>query len=141
LQRLARRICPLPVHFLGFRADVPQILAASNLVALPSRWEGMPNVVLEAMAIGRAVVATDVEGVREALGPNAPHQVVAVDDPQGFSERIVVLLNDAELRNRLELANLRRAGEAFSFAAMVGAYERLYLELLSGDAAEASKVF
>ena len=140
LQRLARKICPLPVRFLGFRADVPQILAASDLVVLPSRWEGMPNVVLEAMASGRAVVATDVEGVREALGPNALQQVVAVDDPRGFSERVVLLLNDAELRNRLEKANLQRAGEAFSFAAMIDAYERLYGELLSGGVAAAPEV-
>jgi glycosyltransferase involved in cell wall biosynthesis len=140
LQRLARRICPRRVHFLGFRTDVPQILAASDLVVLPSRWEGMPNVVLEAMASGRAVVATDVEGVREALGPNALQQVVAVDDPRGFAERIVLLLNDAELRNRLQKANFRRAGEAFSFAAMVDAYERLYWELLSGGLAAAPDV-
>ncbi len=141
LQRLARRIYPLPVRFLGFRADVPEILAASDLVVLPSRWEGMPNVVLEAMASGRAVVATDVEGVREALGSNAPQQIVAVDDPRGFSERIVVLLNDAELRKRLEKANLQRAGEAFSFSGMVSAYEQLYFELLSGGIAGAPKVF
>lgn len=140
LQRLAARYCPVPVHFLGFRVDVPQILAASDLVVLPSRWEGMPNVVLEAMASGRAVVATDVEGVREGLGPNAPQQLAAVDDPRGFAERIVVLLNDAELRNRLEKANLQRAREDFSFSAAVGAYERLYSELLSGGGAAAPEV-
>ena len=56
------------VHFAGWRPDVAEILAASRLLVLPSAWEGMPNVVLEAMAAGLPVVATDVEGVRELLG-------------------------------------------------------------------------
>ncbi len=62
------------VHFAGFRADVPAILAASDVLVLPSRWEGMPNVVLEAMAAARPVVATDVEGVSELLGPGAANK-------------------------------------------------------------------
>ena len=64
------------IHFAGWRADVPEILAASDLLVLPSAWEGMPNVVLEAMASRRPVVATDVEGVRELLGPGADLQTV-----------------------------------------------------------------
>jgi glycosyltransferase involved in cell wall biosynthesis len=129
LQRAALQLGISSAHFLGFRGDIPQLLAASDLYVLPSRWEGMPNVVLEAMASGRAIVATDVEGVREALGPNAKHQVVPLNDPSGFSERIVTLLADSALRQRLGNANQQRAAEAFSFAAMVGAYEQLYLEL------------
>ena len=65
------------VHLTGWQNNVPGILAASDLVVLPSRWEGMPNAVLEAMASGRPVLAADVEGVRELLGDNAdPHQIV-----------------------------------------------------------------
>ena len=68
------------VHFAGWRPDVPEILAASSLLVLPSLWEGMPNVVLEAMASRLPVVASDVEGVRELLGPNAARQTVAHGD-------------------------------------------------------------
>ena len=60
------------VFFAGWRPDVHEILAASNLLVLPSAWEGMPNVVLEAMATRLPVIASDVEGVRELLGA-APH--------------------------------------------------------------------
>ena len=56
------------VHFAGWRADIPAILAASSLLVLTSAWEGMPNVVLEAMASGLPVVATQAEGVGELLG-------------------------------------------------------------------------
>ena len=66
------------VHFVGWRPDVPEILAASGLLVLPSAWEGMPNVVLEAMASRRPVVATDVEGVRELLGSAARRRRAAI---------------------------------------------------------------
>jgi starch synthase (maltosyl-transferring) len=133
LRRTAQQLGISKAHFVGFRSDIPQILAASDLFVLPSRWEGMPNVVLEAMASGRAVVATDVEGVREALGPSAQEQVVAVNDPNGFSDRIAKFLADPALRQRLGTANQQRAAEAFSFSAMVSAYEQLYLRLTARD--------
>ena len=65
------------VHFAGWRPEIPEILAASRLLILPSRWEGMPNVVLQAMASGLPVLATDVEGVRELLGEGADTQTVS----------------------------------------------------------------
>ena len=65
---LAAGIAPR-VHFVGWRADIPAIFAASSLLTLASAWEGMPNVVLEAMASGLPVVATRVEGIDELLGP------------------------------------------------------------------------
>ncbi len=130
LERQARRLGLAHVHFLGFRRDVPEILAASDLVVLPSRWEGMPNVVLEAMAAGRAVVATDVEGVRELFAPDGLEQVALPGDPQRFAEQMVRFLGDETLRNSLGAANQARVREHFSCAATVSAYERLYDELL-----------
>jgi len=59
------------VSFVGPRSDVAHWLAAADVVALPSRWEGMSYVMLEAMASERSVVATDVGGAREAIGPEA----------------------------------------------------------------------
>ena len=56
------------VHLPGFQADIPAILKSCQAFALPSRWEGMPNALLEALAAGLPCIATDVEGVRELLG-------------------------------------------------------------------------
>jgi glycosyltransferase involved in cell wall biosynthesis len=56
------------VHFLGWREDVPRIAKSVDFLLVPSRWEGMPYIVLEAMAAGRAVVATRVDGARCVVG-------------------------------------------------------------------------
>jgi glycosyltransferase involved in cell wall biosynthesis len=91
----------------------------------------MPNVVLEAMAAGRAVVAADVEGVSEALGPGATSQMVPLGQPARFVELLSGFLQDAEARSAVGAANRERAQQAFSFAAVVSAYEALYAELLN----------
>ena len=73
---------------------MPEILAATDLLVLPSAWEGMPNVVLEAMASRRPVVASDVEGVRELLGAAAPQQTVRYGDTQDLIDKVVSLMGD-----------------------------------------------
>jgi glycosyltransferase involved in cell wall biosynthesis len=117
------------VHFAGFRADVPEILAASDVLLLPSRWEGMPNVVLEAMAAGKPIVATDVEGVGEALGPAAAQQVVRPGHAEAFAAKLNLILGDAALANALGRENQNRVRELFSIDAMVCAYQKLYASL------------
>ena len=101
------------VHFAGWRNDVPEILAASDLLVLPSAWEGMPNVVLEAMAAGRPLVATDVEGVRELLGPLAERQAVRYGDSPALAGRIAGFLGDPAAAAAVGSANRRRVEDAF----------------------------
>lgn len=120
------------VHFAGWRPDVPEILAASALLVLPSRWEGMPNVVLEAMATGLPVVSTRAAGVQELLGPLSDGQTVDVGDTGGFAELVIRLAENPAKSKEIGQGNRLRASEDFSLGAMVGAYERLYESLLSG---------
>jgi glycosyltransferase involved in cell wall biosynthesis len=117
------------VHFAGFRDDVPEILAASDVLVLPSRWEGMPNVVLEAMAAGKPVVATDVEGVGEALGPAAAQQAVRPGHAGAFAAKLNLILDDALLAESLGRENQARARALYSIDAMVAAYQNLYASL------------
>jgi glycosyltransferase involved in cell wall biosynthesis len=121
------------VHFGGFREDVPSILKASEALVLASRWEGMPNVVLEAMAAGKPVVATDVEGVGEALGPAAAQQIVSSRNPDCFAEKLVALLKNRDLAAELGAENRFRAEHFFSLDAMAEAYSRLYRSLALRD--------
>lgn len=118
------------VHFAGWRAQVPEILAASRLLVLPSVWEGMPNVVLEAMASRLPVVASAVEGVQELLGPEAEGQTVRHGDSQTLVEKIVGFLSDPESAAAAGAANRHRAEERFGISGMVRAYEELWDSLL-----------
>ena len=113
------------VHFLGWRDDIPALLAASELLVLPSRWEGMPNVVLEAMAAGKPVVATQSEGTVELLGLAALEQTVAVGDWEALRETIKKIALDPALAIGLGEKNRRRAAQ-FSLEAMTERYSRLY---------------
>ena len=115
------------VHFLGRRGDVPGLLKASRLVVLPSRWEGMPNVVLEAMAARLPVLATRAEGVAELLGPGADAQTVDFGDTAALCERMQTLIrDDAFEEETLGEANYSRALEHFTLDAMVREYEAIW---------------
>lgn len=117
------------VHFLGWRNDVPAILKASDMLLLPSRWEGMPNVLLEAMACGIPVVAHRIEGVEELLGDGAAQQSTELD-PKGFSDMVVALADDDELRGVLGRANRRRAETVLRLEDVVRSYEQIYSALV-----------
>lgn len=88
------------VHFLGRREDIPALLAASQLFILPSRWEGMPNVILEALAAGKPIVATHVEGVPELVAQNVNGWLVPPEEPQSLGESLTVALSDLQVLQR-----------------------------------------
>jgi glycosyltransferase involved in cell wall biosynthesis len=118
------------VHFLGWRSDLPAILQASAMLVLPSRWEGMPNVVLEAMAAGKPVAATQSEGTVELLGLGALQQTVPVGDWAGLRKRITELAYDPARAAELGRQNQERA-EQFSLERVADRYQRLYESLSS----------
>ena len=122
------------VHFCGWRNDVPAILAASDLLLVPSQWEGMPNVVLEAMAAARPVMAFNVEGMCDALGGDASRQLVPAGDRTEFIERTIEIASDATLQENFGQLNRSRAESRLSIQTMVGGYEQLYLKLLDENA-------
>ncbi len=133
LERIARqRGIAGQVHWLGWRKDIAEILAASDLLVLPSRWEGMPNVVLQAMASQMPVVATDVEGVRELLGENAEPQVVAFGQTSALAEKLVRILSDNAFAGQLGRENRTRCEQNFSIVGMVHAYEDLWQTFIAG---------
>jgi glycosyltransferase involved in cell wall biosynthesis len=119
------------IHFLRRREDVPRLLATADMLVLPSRYEGMPNVVLEAMAAGKPVVATRAEGIEELLGEAASSQTAEFGDLPGFLGRIRDLAGSPTLAAELGEANRQRAAETFSLASMIGSYEQMYAELAS----------
>jgi glycosyltransferase involved in cell wall biosynthesis len=102
------------VRFLGFRDDIPPILAACDLLVLPSRSEGFPNTLLEGMALGVAVAASDADGIPELVDHGRTGLLHQVDDVRSFKDDVARLLSDSTLRSRLAAASAQRARDAFS---------------------------
>ncbi|MGH2894038.1 MAG: glycosyltransferase [Solirubrobacteraceae bacterium] len=119
------------VSLLGPRGDVPDLLAAASVGVLSSDFEGMPLAVLEYMAGGLPVVATDVGGVPEIVRDGETGFLVAPRDPPALAERIGRLLDDPALAREMGERGRRRQQQAFSREAMVGAVTALYLRLLA----------
>jgi glycosyltransferase involved in cell wall biosynthesis len=127
-----RHLCRLDdhVHFLGLRDDVPSLLPHCDLLWLASQYEGMPNVVLEAMAAGIPVVATNIPGTRDLVVPGETGYLVAVGQRAEFARWASKLLDDPELAKRLGAAGRARVAKNFSVEAMVDRFAALYRELL-----------
>jgi L-malate glycosyltransferase len=119
------------VRFAGLRPQVPSFHFLFDISVLSSVSEGFPNSLVEAMAAGRPIVATDVGGVRDAVRHSENGLLVAPGDPPAFADALRVLLRDADLRRTMGAAGARRAREEFHAAAVVGALERLYERLLA----------
>ncbi len=122
------------VHFLGHRTDVESLLPHFDLLWLASGYEGLPNVVMEAMAAGVPVVATDIPGTRELVISGETGFLVPVGDRAAFAQRANQILEDRELRARLGEAGKQRMESEFSVERMVARYAKLYRELLGNSA-------
>lgn len=117
------------LRFVGSRDDVPAILAASDLVVQSSLYEGFPNAVLEAMAAGRPIVATDVGGTVEAVVQERTGLLVPPRDSAALAGAMLHLLTDRAVAQRFGQAGRERVEAEFSVPQMVAKYEDLYTSL------------
>lgn len=129
-ERAARADLAGKVLFAGFRNDVARWLHAADLFVLPSRLEGLPNALLEAMATGLAVLASDLGGCREAVTHDRSGLLVPPDDARALEQALVRLLDDADLRERLGAAAARVIEERFTLDAVAPRYLTLYEALV-----------
>ncbi len=119
------------VRLLGARDDIPAQLAELELFVLPSRWEGMPNAALEAMAAGLPVVATRTGGTPEVVADGATGLLVAPESAAALAGALRRLLLDAELRRRLGAAGRARVQEQFTLERTAATTHALYAALLA----------
>jgi len=113
------------IRFMGHRADVRPVLAAANLFVLPSHREGLPNAVLEAMAMALPVVAAAADGTGEVVVDGETGLLVPPGDVTALRAAITRLLEDAALRDRLTRAARQRLEEQFSLPRAVEQVEAL----------------
>jgi len=119
------------VKLLGRRDDVAALLKIADVFAFPSRTEGLPNALLEAMAAARPIVTTDVPGCRDVITHAVTGVLVPPGDIDALAAAITRLLTDPTGASRLAAAAAHEAVTRFSFCASVDRYERLYRQIFS----------
>ncbi len=135
LERMAKELgVAQQVQFLGFRRDVPTILAATDVFALPSLWEGMSNAILEAMAAARPVIATEVDGNVEQVVDGETGLLVPAADVEALAEALLRLAADPAAARAMGAAGRRRVETTFTIDRMTDAYLDIYARLLEETA-------
>ena len=125
------------VRFLGYRSDARSIMAGLDVLVVPSSTEGSPLVVLEGMAAGLPIVASDVGGIPDQVRDGREGFLVPPNDPARLGDAILALLRDPHRARALGEAARRRAASEFSHAAMVRRIEAVYRTALGAPAATA----
>ena len=120
----------LKVRFLGTRSDIPELLYQADMFVLSSDCEGLPLVLLEAMAAGVPVIATAVGGVPEVLGYGKYGILVPPGNAEALAKAIVELAKDEKKRAELSEQGRKIAVERFDIRNTVKEYEKLYISLL-----------
>jgi len=113
------------VRFIGYRSDIPAVLASFDAYVLPSLWEGLPLALLEALAQGLVVVATSVGGNPEVIEHGENGFIVPPRDADALARHLLRVRREPELRERVRENNKRRFAERFSLDAMIGRYVAL----------------
>ena len=124
------------VSWLGRRGDVDSLLLASDLLVLPSLWEGMPNVVLEAMAARRAVVGTRVEGTEDLVidhGPDASGWLAEPGDPASLAVALDAAMGSDDERKARGQRGRARVERDFAPGRVVAAYSAIWAACLGFD--------
>jgi glycosyltransferase involved in cell wall biosynthesis len=119
------------VIFLGLRDDIPAVLNIIDVYVCSSLSEGLSIAILEAMAMEKPVVATKVGGNPELIVPGENGYLIPSEDPEPIAEKIIVLLKDKSLREKMGKAGRKMVEEKFSLKAMIDNYQNLYRKLLN----------
>ncbi|MCH7886800.1 MAG: glycosyltransferase family 4 protein [Candidatus Marinimicrobia bacterium] len=116
------------VNFVGHRSDVNNILSDADLLIHPSLREGMPNTVLEALAIGTAVLATNIPAINEIMDGKEVMALVPPADSKAIAEKLIQLKSDSVYRNKLAVAGKEHVTKNFSLRNMLDGSEKIFVD-------------
>jgi glycosyltransferase involved in cell wall biosynthesis len=135
-ETLERRVRELgigdSVIFAGFRADVPRLLDAMDVMVLPSLYEGMPLTAIEGSAMARPIVATAVDGTPEVVRDGRTGHLVPPADPAALSRAILALLQDPDAARRMGQAGRQWVLARFDVTRHVAATADVYRSVAAG---------
>lgn len=114
------------VEFVGVQRDIAAVLHRGSIATLPSRWEGMPNAILEAMACGLPCVATRASGTEDIITHGVNGLLVEPEDYQGLAQALLVLLRDPALSSAYGKAARERIEQDYALEHITGIYLELY---------------
>ncbi|MDX2048636.1 MAG: glycosyltransferase family 4 protein [Chitinophagaceae bacterium] len=118
------------IYWQPFRQDVPDLLSAADIYVLPSLWEGMPIGLLEAMAMGKAVIATSVDGTREVIRHRENGLMVDAGQlEEKLADAIIEMVKDEPLRRQLQSAAIQSVKDRFDVKYMTRQIEKVYQNL------------
>lgn len=118
------------IIFTGLRRDIPALLASMDIFIFPSLWEGLPNALIEAMAAGKPIIATDIPPVREVLSSGEIGILVPPNNSDAIADSIEFLLHDETLAENLRTAARDRAFSSFNIDTTVNQYTDLFTNIL-----------
>ena len=119
------------VELWGHRTDMPRVLEAAHVTVLPSYYgEGLPKVLIEAAACGRAIVTTDHPGCRDAIEPNKTGLLVPIKNASALADAIEYLIKNINVRKRMGAAGRDLAEKEFAIEKIVAEHMKIYQNLL-----------
>lgn len=134
LERLAQQLGIInSVRFLGSRMDIPEQLAKMDIFVLSSLWEGLPIVLLEAMAARKPIVSTSVNGIPEILQDGKSALLVPSRDSQALANAIKMLIQDTGLSKRISNCAYRLVCQKYDMKIMISHTENIYNKLLVNE--------
>jgi len=117
------------IIFAGYRSDVRDVLAALDIVVIPSVLEGFPMITLEAMAMAKPIVAAKIDGITEQITDGINGILIPPKDSSAIAQAIIRLINDRESGKKLGLAARKKVEQEFSVEKMVSETEKVYSSL------------
>jgi len=130
-QRVSQLPCASRIHFAGWQSQIPELMKAADCLMLPSLWEGMPNVVLEAMASGLPVISTDVDGVSELIQPGEQGTLVTPGSPREIQEALLDLSTRTSVYQKMAGNAQDTVKKEFTWNSIAQKYEQIYEKILA----------
>lgn len=116
--------------FTGFRSDIKEILSDVDVLVIPSLLEGFPVVTLEAMAMAKPIIATNIDGIAEQIRDGVDGILIPPNNPSALAKAVIRVFNDKELARTMGLSARGKVEQGFSVEKMVAETEKVYLSLL-----------